>query len=418
MAGSTTTFVAGQNPLTDNLALFLVQSLVIICLSRFLAVGFRYLNQPQVIAEVIGGILLGPSALSRWPAFKDNVFPKDSLPRLSLVANFALIFFLFLVGLELDPTTLIKKARQSASISLSGIILPFAAGAGVSKLIYTTLSDESVPFYAFFVFLGVCMSITAFPVLARILNETKILRLPVGQITLASAAVDDAVAWCLLILTVALINNPSDAIRAVYVFLITIAWAVFLFVAVRPQLLKMVRRRSSSEGVSPTSLLVIFVLILISSFFTQAVGVHAIFGGFLVGLITPHDHGFAIKLTEKIEDFVTILLLPLYFAYSGLSVNVFTLDDGSAWGYVFLVILVACGGKIIGCTAAARMTGFGWRESLTVGFLMNTKGLVELIVLNLGLEAGVINPKIFTIFVLMAVATTCMTTPIVSWLYP
>ncbi|KAI8915203.1 Cation/H+ exchanger, partial [Powellomyces hirtus] len=412
------TFLSGENPLKDPIALFLLQALIIIILSRFLAAGLGYIKQPRVIAEVIGGILLGPSALSRSEAFRNTIFPKESLPRLSLIANIALIFFLFLVGLELDPQTLIKKARQSAAISISGIVLPFAVGVGVSKLIYDNLSDETVPFYSFFVFCGVAMSITAFPVLARILTELKLLQSSVGQVTLAAAAVDDGVAWCLLILVVALINNPSDSVRAVYVFLATIAWGIFLVVAIRPILMKLVHRHAGNDGISSSSMLATFVVILASSWFTQAVGVHAIFGGFLAGLITPHDHGFAIKLTEKIEDFITILLLPLYFAYSGLNTNIGSLSDGTSWGYVVLVILTACLGKVIGCTMSAKLTGFNWRESLAVGFLMNAKGLVELIVLNLGYEAGVINQKIFTIFVLMALVTTFMTTPIISFIYP
>ncbi|KAJ3181483.1 K(+)/H(+) antiporter [Geranomyces variabilis] len=412
------TFLAGDNPLADPVALFLIQALIIICISRVLAIGLGYLRQPFVIAEVIGGILLGPSVLSRSTAFKTTIFPTESLPRLSLVANIGLIFFLFLVGLELDPTTLVKKARHSAAISITGIALPFAAGVGVSKLIYDNLADQTVPFSSFFVFCGVAMSITAFPVLARILTELKLLASPVGQVTLAAAAVDDGVAWCLLILVVALINNPSDSVRAVYVFLTVLAWGLFLYFGVRPVLIRLVNRNAGSDGISSASMLAIFVVILGSSWFTQAVGVHAIFGGFLAGLICPHHHGFAVKLTEKIEDFVTILLLPLYFAYSGLNTDIGSLSDGTAWAYVLLVIVVACGGKVIGCTIAARIGGFNWRESLAVGFLMNSKGLVELIVLNLGYTAGVINQKIFTIFVCMALVTTFITTPICSLIYP
>ncbi|KAI9006234.1 Cation/H+ exchanger, partial [Gaertneriomyces semiglobifer] len=411
------TFLAGTNPLADPIGLFLVQIILIVVLSRVLAIGLGYLKQPRVIAEVIGGILLGPSLCSRSQAFKDNVFPQESLPRLSLIANFALILFLFLVGIELDPTTVFKKFRQSAAISLTGIALPFAVGVGVSRLIYDNLADKTVPFTSFFVFLGVAMSITAFPVLARILTETKLIQTPIGQITLASAAVDDGIAWCLLILVVALINNPSNSIQAFYVFLVVIAWGLFLWFAIRPVLQFLVKRSANSDSISHLSVLVTFIVILVSSFFTQAAGVHAIFGAFLAGLITPHDHGFAIKLTEKIEDLVTMLLLPLYFAYSGLNTNIGMLNDGEAWAYTFLVIVAACGGKVIGCTAAARLTGFNWRESIASGILMNTKGLVELIVLNLGYTAGVINQKIFTMFVIMALITTFMTTPLITWVY-
>ncbi|KAI8928929.1 Sodium/hydrogen exchanger family-domain-containing protein [Entophlyctis helioformis] len=412
-------FLSGEDPLKDNIALFLVQVLVILAVSRLIAIPLRYLNQPTVIAEVIGGILLGPSLLSRSATFKEHVFPASSLPRLKLVADFGLILFLFLVGLELDPRKIVKDLKTSASISIAGIVVPFAAGVGVSKVIYDHLADTAkVSFSSFVVFCGVAMSITAFPVLARILTERKLFKTRVGQATLAAAASDDAVAWCLLVLVVALINNPSNSVLALYVFLTVVAWAAFLWIAVRPMLVYLVNKSESNDSVSQTAVLVTFACVCISSWFTQAVGVHAIFGGFLMGMITPHEHGFAIKITEKVEDLVSILFLPLYFAYSGLNFSIDSLNDAFSWGMVVLVIAVACGGKIIGCTGAARYAGLTWRESFTVGILMNTKGLVELIVLNLGLQAGVITTKIFTIFVIMALFTTFMTTPIVTAIFP
>ncbi|KAL2920345.1 K(+)/H(+) antiporter [Polyrhizophydium stewartii] len=459
--GEGESFLSGVNPLTDNLALFLLQVVIIIAVSRAIAVPLRYLRQPAVISEVIGGIVLGPSVLSRSQSFRDTVFPTASLPpRLKLIADFGLILFLFLVGLELDPRTLAKQFHRSAAISLAGIALPFGVGVAVSRLIYDLFADHHVSFTSFFVFCGVAMSITAFPVLARILTERKLLRTTVGQVTMAAAATDDAMAWCLLVLVVALIHNPSNSIFAFYVFLAVVAWALFLWFAIRPVLLYLVKRTPSGDAVSQTAVLATFTGVCISAWcvlraacicdrvsmltrhdsscidsarlapshaslacsalrrYTQAVGVHAIFGGFLLGIITPHENGFAIKITEKVEDLISILFLPLYFAYSGLNFSIDSVSDGTAWGMVLLVIVVACGGKIVGCTLASRVSGLDWRESFTVGFLMNTKGLVELIVLNLGLQAGVINTKIFTIFVIMALVTTFMTVPIVSTIYP
>ncbi|KAL2920354.1 K(+)/H(+) antiporter [Polyrhizophydium stewartii] len=396
--GEGESFLSGVNPLTDNLALFLLQVVIIIAVSRAIAVPLRYLRQPAVISEVIGGIVLGPSVLSRSQSFRDTVFPT--------------------VGLELDPRTLAKQFHRSAAISLAGIALPFGVGVAVSRLIYDLFADHHVSFTSFFVFCGVAMSITAFPVLARILTERKLLRTTVGQVTMAAAATDDAMAWCLLVLVVALIHNPSNSIFAFYVFLAVVAWALFLWFAIRPVLLYLVKRTPSGDAVSQTAVLATFTGVCISAWYTQAVGVHAIFGGFLLGIITPHENGFAIKITEKVEDLISILFLPLYFAYSGLNFSIDSVSDGTAWGMVLLVIVVACGGKIVGCTLASRVSGLDWRESFTVGFLMNTKGLVELIVLNLGLQAGVINTKIFTIFVIMALVTTFMTVPIVSTIYP
>jgi Kef-type K+ transport system membrane component KefB len=418
MAVHSRSVLDGENPLTEHISLFILQLLLIISFSRLLAVGLRHLKQPTVIAEVIGGILLGPTGLSRIPVFKENVFPTDSLPRLKLVADIGLVLYLFLVGMELDPVQITKNFRKAATISLAGIMLPFGMGVGVARLIYDQYIQSDIPFTSFFVFCGVAMSITAFPVLARILTERRLITTPVGQATITAAASDDAAAWCLLLLTVALINNPDRSINALFVFLIVIAFGLFLWIAVRPVFVMLVNRSRRDNGASQTNVFIIFIVMLISAWFTQAIGVHAIFGSFLVGLITPHDRGFAIALTEKMEDLVAVLFLPLYFAYSGLNTNLVELNDAMSWLMVLLVLVVACAGKIIGCTAAARFAKMPWRESIAIGLLMNTKGLIEIIVLNLGLQGGLITEKVFAIFLVMALATTLMTVPLVSIVYP
>ncbi|KAJ3271213.1 K(+)/H(+) antiporter [Terramyces sp. JEL0728] len=323
-----------------------------------------------------------------------------------------------MIGMELDPVKVAKEFRQSAAISLAGIILPFGLGVGVAKLVYDLYGDPSVPFTSFVVFCGVAMSITAFPVLARILTERKLLGTPVGNATLAAAASDDAIAWSLLVLVVALINNPSQAINALWVFLLVVAWGILLAFTARPLFVYLINNSEAENGATQFNVFVVFMVMSISAFFTQAAGVDAIFGAFLVGLITPHDKGFAIAMTEKIEDLVLILFLPLYFAYSGLNTKLGTLNDGQTWGVILLIIVTACGGKILGCTMASRVAGVKWRESWTIGFLMNTKGLVEIIVLNLGLQAQVISPKVFAMFLVTALVTTFMTVPIVSYIYP
>ncbi|KAJ3114734.1 K(+)/H(+) antiporter [Phlyctochytrium bullatum] len=417
MAGGTSlSILTGENPNNISpISLFLVQAIIIIATSRILALGLVYVRQPRVIAEVIGGIILGASALSKIPSFKENIFPNSSLPGFKLVADFGLILYLFLIGLEMDPKSIVATVKKSIPVSLAGIVLPFVLGVGISKVIYENYSNQTVPFTSFMIFL----------VLARILTERKLLHTPVGSATISAAAVDDFVAWTLLILVMSIVNNassssakPSDYAIAVYVFLIVIGYGALLWFAVRPGLLYLVRLSGRKESVSQFLLFIVFTLVLVSAWFTEVIGVHAIFGGFLMGVIMPHENGFARHLAEQIEDLVTIVFLPLYFAYSGLNTRIDTLNDGTAWGYVVLIILVACGGKIIGCTAASRMSGMNWRESFTVGILMNTKGLVEIIVLNLGLKSGVINEKIFSMFVVMAVTTTVMTVPIVSVIYP
>ncbi|KAJ3000414.1 K(+)/H(+) antiporter [Globomyces sp. JEL0801] len=420
MAGSNGTvtsgsFLDGDNPLKDNAFLFVVQLLIITITCRIFGFILSYLNQPSVIAEVVGGIALGPTGLSRLPWFKETFFPKDSLPKLKVVAEVALILYLFLVGMELDPVKIKNDFKKSAFISIAGILVPFATGLAVSKLIYDTYIEPSVPLGSFLIFCGVAMSITAFPVLARILTERKLLSTSVGQSTLAAAATDDAVAWSLLVLVVALINNPDHALNAVWVFLIVAAYAIFLFVVIRPFFVYLINSSSAEHGASQSTVFIVFGVMLI---FTGAAGVHTIFGAFLTGLIIPHDRGFAIAITEKLEDMVSILFLPLYFAYSGLNTQLGELNDIQAWGFVALIFATACCGKILGCLTAARIGGNSWRESLTIGILMNTKGLVEIIVLNLGLQAGVINQKVFTMFLMMALFTTFMTVPIVSIIYP
>ncbi|KAJ2757524.1 hypothetical protein IWQ57_007071, partial [Coemansia nantahalensis] len=274
-------------------------------------------------------------------------------------------------------------------------------------------------FATFLLFCGVAMAITAFPVLARILTEQNLLKTTVGSIAISAAAIDDVVSWCLLALVLALTNN-SSGLSALWVFLTGTGWTLLVLLVVRPVYVWYLRRSGVLRGREPSQivLFVTFVMVLVSAWFTEIIGIHAIFGGFLIGVIVPHDGGFAIKVTEKIEDVVQIFFLPIYFALSGLKTNLSDLNDGTTWGLLVLICVVAFVGKIVGCSAAARFSKFTWRESVTIGFLMNCKGLVELIVLNIGLQAGVINSKIFTMMVVKALVTTFATTPAVVWLYP
>ncbi|KAI9015500.1 Sodium/hydrogen exchanger family-domain-containing protein [Hyaloraphidium curvatum] len=406
-------------------ALFLVQLLIILLLARALGLGFQFIKQPRVIAEVVSGILLGPSALGRIPGFTTTIFPPQSLPSLRTFAGLGLCFYLFLVGLELNPAVLRKNARRALGTSIAGMIVPFALGAAVSWALYRQYMDvpgaQNVPsFGSFLLFLGVAMAITAFPVLARILAERKLFPTKVGVAVISAAAVDDATAWCLLALTVA-IAQASNLLYALYTFLCTVGWTLLLVLGLKPLLLMAVRwaeTKGPGSAVNEALVFAIFALVIFSSFMTEMIGVHAIFGAFIMGLATPHESGFALRLTAKIEDFVVLIFLPVYFALSGIRTNIGLLNSALAWAYVVLVIAVACAGKIFGCLFAARLSGLTWRESWAVGILMNTKGLVELIVLNVGLSAGVINETIFAIMVIMALVTTFMTAPIIMAIYP
>ncbi|KAI9258471.1 Sodium/hydrogen exchanger family-domain-containing protein [Sporodiniella umbellata] len=295
--------------------------------------------------------------------------------------------------------------------------LPFGLGCAVSVGLYKLQNQPNVSFGSFILFLGVALSITAFPVLARILAELKLLKTRVGGITMAAGLVNDCTAWVLLALVVALLNS-NEGLEALYVFLTAIGFTLFLILAIGPLYRRLCIYTRYEQGPSPLLMTVTLIIVLLSAFVTDIIGIHAIFGGFLAGIIIPHEHDLPIKITEKIEDMINIIFLPLYFTLSGLKTQIGLLDTGAVWGYVVLVIFLACVGKIVGCTLAAKWCGLKFRESLTVGFLMNCKGLVELIVLNIGHDAGVLNDQVFAILVVMALITTFMTTPMVVYLYP
>jgi Kef-type K+ transport system membrane component KefB len=323
--------------------------------------------------------------MMRIPGFQNAIFPSASMPILNLVANLGLILFLFLVALEVDMRLFMSNWRVALSVGLAGMVLPFGLGCGIAWGLYNEFRTDSgllpISFGIYMLFIGTALAITAFPVLCRILTELKMLGTPVGVTVLAAGVGNDVTGWILLALCVALVNNASG-LTALYVLLCCVGWILFLVFAVRPCFLWALRRTGSIQN-GPTQGMVALTLLLTltSAWFTGVVGVHPIFGGFLMGLMCPREGGFAIKLTEKIEDLVTVLFLPLYFAQSGLSTNLGLLNDGITWAYVIGVIAVAFAGKIIGGTLAARSCRLVWRESLTIGVLMSCKGLVELIVL-------------------------------------
>lgn len=344
------------------------------------------------------------------------------MPGFSLVANIGLVLFLFLVGLEVDLRFLVSNWKIALSVGAAGMALPFGMGVGIAYGLYHQFREESgiqpISFGIYALFIGVALAITAFPVLCRILTSLKLLSTPVGVIVLSAGVGNDVVGWILLALCVALVNSGAG-LTALWILLCAVGYSLLLVYAIKPAFVWVLRRTKSLEN-GPTQGVVALTLLLVlaSSFFTNIIGIHAIFGAFMVGLICPHEGGFAIKLTEKIEDLVSTLFLPLYFALSGLNTNLGLLDNGITWGYVVGVTAIAFVGKIAGGTIASRLNGLVWRESLTIGCLMSCKGLVELIVLNIGLQAKILSTRTFTIFVVMALVTTFATTPLVSWLYP
>ncbi|CEN62205.1 Putative Potassium ion/proton antiporter (Eurofung) [Aspergillus calidoustus] len=406
----------------NPIVIFIIQAFIIIVLCRLLHWPLSKIRQPRVIAEVIGGIILGPSVMGRIPGFTESIFPQESIPNLNLFANVGLVLFLFLVGLETNLRFLVSNWRIAGSVSAAGMILPFGLGGAVSYGLYHEFRDEPgikhIEFGTYLLFIGIAMAITAFPVLCRILTELKLLSTNVGVIVLSAGVGNDVVGWILLALCVALVNAGSG-LTALWVLLVCVGYVLFLCLVFRPLFLRFLNYTGSlQKGPSQEVVMVTIMCALASSFFTQVIGVHAIFGGFLIGLLCPHEGGFAIKLTEKIEDLVTAIFLPLYFTLSGLQTDLGLLDSAITWGYVVAVILIAFVAKVAGGTLASRVCGLLWRESFTIGVLMSCKGLVELIVLNIGLQAEILSNRTFTIFVVMALVTTFATTPLTTLLYP
>ena len=338
--------------------------------------------------KIQGGILLGPSAIGRNEKFLNTIFPKKSLTVLETLANVGLLFFLFLVGLELDMRSIRKTGQKAICIALAGITFPFVLGIATSFALRTTISKGADP-TPFLVFMGVALSITAFPVLARILAELKLLTTDVGRIAMSAAAVNDVAAWILLALAIALSGSETSPLISIWVLLCGAAFVLFAVFAIKPLLTIMAKSSLEGEPVKETYICFTLTLVLACSFVTDTIGIHALFGAFVVGIIVPKDGPFAGVLTEKIEDIVTGLFLPLYFVSSGLKTNVATIRGALSWSLLVLVIFTACFGKIVGTFCVSMLCKVPFREALALGFLMNTKGLVELIVLNIGKDRKV-----------------------------
>lgn len=364
------------------MVLFILQAIIIIIFCRLLHYPLSLLRQPRVIAEVLGGILLGPSAFGRIPGFTANIFPNAGNASISLVANLGLIFFLYVVGLEVDVRWLTSNWRVALGVGIGGMAVPFALGYAIAVGIYNEFpTGIEISFPVFGLFVGVAMAITAFPVLCRILTEMKLLNTRVGVVVLSAGVGNDVTAWILLALCVTLVNADSG-LTALWILLVATGYVLLLTLAVRPALIWLFyHTRSIQNGPSQSIVALNLLLVMASSYFTSIIGIHPIFGAFLVGVITPHEGGFARRLAEKIEDLVSALFLPLYFALSGLSTNLGLLDSGIVWAYTIAIIVVAFLSKAGSATLAARVSGMVWRESFTVGALMSCKGLVELIVL-------------------------------------
>ncbi|HMD85426.1 MAG TPA: cation:proton antiporter [Terriglobia bacterium] len=397
----------------------ILQIAVIIAAARAFGLLFRYINQPQVIGEMVAGILLGPSLLG-WaaPKFSAVLFPPSSLGHLSTFSQVGIVIYMFLVGVALNPKELKNCGHAAILTSHVSIIAPFALGALLALMLYPRFSDDSVSFLGFALFMGAAMSITAFPVLARILTDRDMLGSRLGTLAIACAAVDDITGWCILAYIVVLIRTQAES-KPVWITIAgTITFALLMLYGVKRLVRRFYttyeRRGQLSEGV--IALLMLFVLA--SALITDWLGIHLLFGAFLAGAIMPKERPFVRYILEKFESVTVVLLLPLFFAFTGLRMNLYSMRGGGIWLCCGAIILVAISGKLAGSMIAARAAGVPWRDAAGIGILMNTRGLMELVILNLGLDIGVISPVLFSMMVLMALVTTFMTTPLLEWIYP
>ena len=397
--------------LQHPLALLLFQIITIVLVARIFGWIFRKIGQPSVIGEIIAGIVLGPSLFGLYfHDLKESLFPIESLGNLQLLSQVGLIFFMFVIGMELDLKVLKNKANDAVVISHASIVIPFALGIGLSYFIYNEFAPAGVEFISFSLFMGIAMSITAFPVLARIVQERGIHKTRLGTIVITCAAADDITAWCILAAVIAIVKAGSF-VSSLYVIGLAITYVIVMLFMVKPFLKRIGDLYGKKDNIKKPVVAIFFLTLIISSYLSEVIGIHALFGAFLAGAIMPDIAKFRSIFIEKVEDVSVILLLPLFFVFTGLRTEIGLINEPYLWKITGFIILVAVVGKFLGSALAARFVGQNWRDSLTIGALMNTRGLMELVVLNIGYELGVLSPKVFTMMVIMALVTTFMTGP-------
>ncbi|RYY22469.1 MAG: cation/H(+) antiporter [Chitinophagaceae bacterium] len=393
------------------LAILLLQILTIIIVARIFGFFCKKIGQPTVIGEIIAGIVLGPSFLGMYfPEYSGFLFPKQSLPNLQFLSQIGLILFMFVIGMELDLNVLKSKAKDAIVVSHASIIFPFTLGTGLAYFIYQHFAPANVGFLAFSLFMGIAMSITAFPVLARIVQERGLSKTKLGTIVITCAAADDITAWCILAVVIAIVKAGS-ILSALYTILIALAYVFIMLRVVQPFLKKIGDKYQNKESFSKPVVAIFFITLLLSSYATEVIGIHALFGAFMAGVIMPANASFRNIFIEKVEDVALVLLLPLFFVFTGLRTHIGLLNEPYLWQICAAIIAVAVIGKFLGSALAARFVGQSWADSLAIGALMNCRGLMELIVLNIGYDLGVLSPEIFAMMVIMALVTTFMTGP-------
>lgn len=396
------------------LAVFILQIVLIILASQLCAFLLKKIGQPAVMGEIIAGILLGPSLLGKLsPEISAFIFPPSSLGNLHLLSQIGLILFMFVIGMELDMDIIRKKASATVFISLAGIILPYCLGIWIAYYLYPSFGINNIPFYAFALFMGIAMSITAFPVLARVTQERSLMGTRLGNISLSAAAFGDIIAWCLLAFVIAIARAGSFS-SSIYTIVAVIAYIIVMLFVMRPLLKRLGSRKAAGRVVDRSTIAIAFIVLLLSAYCCEIIGVHALFGAFFAGVIMPDELDFRKGLIGKIEDVALVLLLPLFFVFTGLRTQIGLLTDTSLLLTCLLITVLAIAGKMGGSIIAARIAGENMKDSLAIGALMNTRGLVELVVLNIGYDLGIFSAPMFTILVVMALATTLMTSPLLD----
>ncbi|VAH20391.1 unnamed protein product [Triticum turgidum subsp. durum] len=405
----------GVNPLEFSLPIFILQTAVIVGTTRLLVLLLKPFRQPRVIAEILAGVILGPSVMGQVGTWAGTVFPGRSLLTLETVAHLGLLYFLFLVGLEMDVNVIKRSGKKAVIIAVAGMALPFCIGTATS-FIFRHQVSKNVHQASFLLFLGVALSVTAFPVLARILAEIKLLNSELRKIAMSAAIVNDMCAWILLALAIAISDVNSTPFSSLYVLLSGVAFVLACFYVVRPVMWWIVRRIPEGETISDVQVTLILTGVMISGVCTDAIGIHSVFGAFVYGLVIPSGE-LGVVLIEKLEDFVMELLLPLFFAISGLRTNVTRVSDPVTAGLLVLVFVMASFAKIMGTILIAISYTMTFRDGVALGFLMNTRGLVEMIVLNIGRDKQVLDDESFAVMVLVSVAMTALVTPVVTTVY-
>ncbi len=397
--------------LSSPLAILLLQIMTIIITARVFGWFCKKIGQPTVIGEIAAGIFLGPSVVGLlFPEFSGFLFPQKSLGNLQFLSQIGLILFMFIIGMELDLKVLKTKAQEAIVISHASIILPFALGVGLALYMYQDFAPEGINFLSFSLFIGIALSITAFPVLARIVQERGLSKTKLGMMVITCAATDDITAWCILAAVIAIVKAGSF-VSSLYTMLMAIGYVLLMLNVVKPFLKRIGDHYSYKEGLTKPVVAIFFLMLMGSAYCTEVIGIHALFGAFMAGVIMPENHSFRNIFIEKVEDVSMVLLLPLFFVFTGLRTQIGLINDPYLWQITGWIIVAAVTGKFIGSALAARFVKQSWRDSLIIGSLMNTRGLMELVVLNIGYDIGVLSPEIFAMMVIMALVTTCMTGP-------